>query len=82
MAGRTVKVGVIVYREVDEDGSTWYVAVEPMSGAQAQGESLEEAIERVKEEIVRISEAWCEAEVKEAVDARLLTVELPGGDEA
>lgn len=72
-----MKVGIIIYKDVEEDGSTWYVAVEPMSGAQAQGETLEEAIERVKEEIIRISEAWCESEMKEAVDARLIEVEIP-----
>ncbi|ALL00958.1 hypothetical protein Pyrde_0910 [Pyrodictium delaneyi] len=74
---RRVKVGIVVYKEVEEDGTTWYVAVEPMSGAQAQGESLEEAIEKVKEEVVRMSEAWCESEVREAVDAKIVEVELP-----
>ncbi|HID41121.1 MAG TPA: hypothetical protein EYP33_03080 [Pyrodictium sp.] len=74
---RRVKVGIVVYKEVEEDGTAWYLAVEPMSGAQAQGESLEEAIEKVKEEVVRMSEAWCESEVREAVDAKIVEVELP-----
>lgn len=72
-----VKVGVIIYKDVEEDGSVWYVAVEPMSGAQAQGETPEEVIERIKEEIIRISEAWCESEMKEAVDARIIEIEMP-----
>ncbi len=75
--GRRVRVGVVVYREVDEDGKEWFVAVEPLTGAQAQGESLEEALERVRGEVVRMQEAWCESELREAVDARLVEVELP-----
>ena len=71
------KVGVVVYKDVEEDGTVWYVAIEPVSGAQAQGQSIEEALERIKEEIVRISEAWCESELKEAVDARLVEIEIP-----
>jgi hypothetical protein len=39
--------------------------------------SLEEAVERIKEEIAKISDAWCESELKEAVDARLIDAELP-----
>jgi len=31
----------------------------------------------VKEEVVRMSEAWCESEVREAVDAKIVEVELP-----
>ncbi|ALU11443.1 hypothetical protein EYM_01095 [Ignicoccus islandicus DSM 13165] len=71
-----VKVGVVVYKESDEEG-TYYLAVEPLSGAQAQGESVEEAIRKVKEEIVKMGSAWCESELKEAVDARVIEVELP-----
>jgi predicted RNase H-like HicB family nuclease len=77
VAGKKLRVGVVVYRDVEEDGTTWYIAVEPMSGAQAQAESLEEAIEKVKEEIVKMGDAWCESELKEAVDARLVEIELP-----
>ncbi len=71
-----VKVGVVVYREKDETG-TWYIAVEPMTGAQAQGETIEEALKKVQEEVVKMSSAWCESEMKEAVDARLIEVEVP-----
>jgi len=74
---RKVKVGIVIYKEVDEDGATWYIAVEPTSGAQAQGQSIEEAVERVKEEIARMADAWCESEVREAVDARIIEAELP-----
>ncbi len=73
-----VEVGGDVYREKDENG-TWYVAVEPLTGAQAQGETLEEALERIKEEVVKMSSAWCESELREAVDARLVEVEVPEG---
>jgi len=73
---KKLRVGIVIYKEV-EDGATWYIAVEPMSGAQAQAESLEEAIERVKEEIVKMGDAWCESELREAVDARLVEIELP-----
>ena len=71
-----VKLGVVVYKEQDESG-TYYLAVEPLSGAQVQADSVEEAIEKVKEEIVKMGSAWCESELKEAVDARLVEVELP-----
>ena len=74
---RRIRVGVVVYREVDEDGTTWYVAVEPTSGAQAQGRSIEEAVERVREEIGRMADAWCESELREAVDARIVEAEVP-----
>ncbi len=76
-----MKVGVVVYKEKDESG-TWYIAVEPLSGAQAQGESIEEALKKVQEEIVKMSSAWCESELKEAVDARLIEIEVPeeGGE--
>jgi len=77
VAGKKLRVGIVVYRDVDEDGTTWYIAVEPMSGAQAQAESLEKAVEKVKEEIVKMGDAWCESELKEAVDARLVEIELP-----
>ena len=70
------RVGVVVYKESDENGE-YYIAVEPLSGAQAQGESVEEAIEKVKEEIVKMGSAWCESELREAVDARVVEVELP-----
>ncbi len=73
---RRIRVGVVVYKEV-YDGEVWYVAVEPSSGAQTQGQSIEEAIERIKEEVVKMSNAWCEGEEREAVDARLVEVELP-----
>ncbi len=77
-----VKVGVVIYKEQDETG-TWYIAVEPMSGAQAQGQSVEEALKKVQEEIVKMGSAWCESELREAVDARLIEVEVPeeGGGE-
>ena len=71
-----VKVGVVVYKEQDESG-TYYLAVEPLSGAQAQGDSVEEAIEKVKEEIAKMGSAWCESEFKEAVEAKVLEVEIP-----
>ena len=76
-----VKLGVVIYREKDETG-TWYIAVEPMSGAQVQAESIEEAIEKLKEEVRKMSSAWCESEIREAIDARLVEVELPeaGGE--
>ncbi len=74
---RRVRLGAVIYRETEEDGTTWYIAVEPMSGAQAQGETLEEAIERLKEEVAKMSDAWCESEIREAIDARLIEVELP-----
>ena len=73
-----VKLGVVIYREKDEIG-TWYIAVEPLSGAQAQGETIEEAIERLREEVRKMSSAWCESEIREAVDARLIEVDLPEG---
>ena len=80
---RTVRVGVVVYRDVEEDGSVWYVAVEPMTGAQAQGGSIEEALSRVGEEVSKMLASWCESELKEAVDARIVEVEVspePGED--
>ena len=73
---KRVKVGVVVYKE-ESDGETWYIAVEPLSGAQAQGQSVEEAIEKVKEEIKKMGDAWCESELREAVDAKLIDVEVP-----
>ncbi len=73
-----VKLGVVIYKEQDDTG-TWYIAVEPMSGAQVQAESIEEAIEKLKEEVRKMSSAWCESEIREAVDARLVEVELPEG---
>ncbi len=74
--GRRVRLGIIVYKEVDEDGSVWYVAEEPQSGARAQGESVEEAVRRVIEEIPKMLASWCESEVREAVDARLVEVDV------
>ncbi len=71
-----VRLGVVIYKEQDEEG-TYYLAVEPLSGAQAQGETPEEALEKVKEEIVKMGSAWCESELKEAVDAKIVEVELP-----
>ena len=71
-----VKVGIVVYKE-KSDGEEYYVAVEPLSGAQAQGDTLEEAIEKVKEEVVKMSSAWCESELREAVDARIVEVDMP-----
>lgn len=71
------RLGIIIYKEVDEDGTTWYVAMEPMSGAQAQGQSIDEAMARIKEEINRMLSSWCESELKEAVDARIIEVEIP-----
>ncbi len=73
---RKIRVGVVIYKE-EYDGETWYVAVEPSSGAQVQGQSIEEALEKIRDEIVKMSSAWCEGEEREAVDARILEVELP-----
>ncbi|NPA85438.1 MAG: hypothetical protein GXO07_05500 [Crenarchaeota archaeon] len=70
-----VKVGVVVYKEKDESGE-YYIAVEPLSGAQVQADTPEEAVEKVKEEIKKMGSAWCESELKEAVDARLVEVEV------
>ncbi len=75
---RKVRLGIIVYKEVDEDGSVWYVAEEPKSGARAQGESIEEAVKKVLEEIPRMLASWCESEVREAVDVRLIEVDVEG----
>ncbi len=74
---RKVKLGVVIYREIDEEGNTWYVAVEPMSGAQVQGESREEVLARIRDEINRMLASWCESELKEAVDTALIEVEIP-----
>ncbi len=71
-----MKVGVVVYKE-KMDGDEFYVAVEPLSGAQAQGDTVEEALEKVKEEIAKMSSAWCESELREAVDARIIEVDVP-----
>ncbi len=73
---KKIKVGVVIYKE-ESDGEVWYIAVEPLSGAQAQGQSVEEAIQRLKEEIKKMGDAWCESEVREAVDAKLVEVEVP-----
>ncbi len=73
---KKVKVGVVIYKE-ETDGESWYIAVEPLSGAQAQGQSPEEAVERVKEEIKKMGDAWCESEIREAIDAKLVEVEVP-----
>ena len=70
-----VKVGVVVYKEKDESGE-YYVAVEPLTGAQVQADTVEEAIEKIKEEVKKMSSAWCESELREAVDARLVEVEV------
>ena len=75
-AVKKIKVGVVIYKE-ESDGETWYIAVEPLSGVQAQGKSVDEAIERVREEIKKIGDAWCESEVREAIDAKLIGVEAP-----
>ncbi len=74
--GKKVKLGIIVYKEVDEDGTVWYVAEEPQSGARAQGESVEEAVRRVIEDIPKMLASWCESEVREAVDARIVEVDV------
>ena len=79
--GRKVRLGIIVYKEVDEDGTVWYVAEEPQSGARAQGESVEEAVQRVLEEIPKMLASWCESEIREAVDARLVEVDVEEGGE-
>lgn len=79
--GRKVRLGIVVYREVDEDGTTWYVAEEPQSGARAQAEGVEEAIRRVLEEIPKMLSSWCESEVREAVEARIVEVDIEGGEE-
>ncbi|ABU82295.1 type II toxin-antitoxin system HicB family antitoxin [Ignicoccus hospitalis] len=70
-----VKVGVVIYKEKDESGE-YYIAVEPLSGAQVQGDSVEEVLEKIKDEIKKMSSAWCESELREAVDARLIELEL------
>ncbi len=75
--GKKIRLGVILYKEVDEEGNTWYIALEPMSGAQVQGTSREEVINRIKDEISKMLGSWCESELKEAVDAFLVEVELP-----
>jgi predicted RNase H-like HicB family nuclease len=72
-----VKVGVVVYKEKDEEGNEYYLAIEPLSGAQAQGDTVEEAMEKVKEEVVKMADAWCESELKEAVKAEIVEVEMP-----
>ena len=74
---RRLRIGVIVYREKDEEGKDWFIAVEPLSGAQAQGETIEEALQRIGEEVAKMQDAWCESELREAVEAKLLEVELP-----
>jgi predicted RNase H-like HicB family nuclease len=73
---RKIRVGVVIYKE-DYNGETWYIAVEPSSGAQVQGRTIEEALRKIHEEIVKMSSAWCEGEEREAVDARVIEVELP-----
>jgi len=30
---KRAKVGVVIYKDADEDGTVWYVAVEPVTGA-------------------------------------------------
>lgn len=77
--GRKVRLGIIVYKEVDEDGTTWFVAEEPQSGARAQAENLEEAVKRVTEEIPKMLASWCESEIREAVDARIVEVDVEEG---
>ncbi len=79
--GKKIKLGIIVYKEVDEDGTVWYVAEEPQSGARAQGESIEEAVRRVVEDIPKMLASWCESEVREAVDARIVEVDVEGAPE-
>ncbi|UXD21169.1 hypothetical protein IPA_00815 [Ignicoccus pacificus DSM 13166] len=71
-----MRLGIVIYKEQDESG-TYYLAIEPLSGAQVQGDTIEEAVEKIKEEIVKMGSAWCESELKEAVDARIIEVELP-----
>lgn len=73
---RPVRVGLVIYRDIEEDGSVWYVAVEPMTGAQAQGVTIEEAISRVKEEVSKMLASWCESELREAIEARIIEVEI------
>ncbi len=73
---RRVKVGVVIYGE-NYDGETWYVVVEPSSGVQVQAQSIDEALEKIREEIAKMNSAWCEGEEREAVDARVIEVELP-----
>ena len=70
-----VKLGVIIYKEKDEEGE-YYIAVEPLSGAQVQADTIEEALEKIKEEVKKMSSAWCESELREAVDARMIEVDL------
>ncbi len=74
---RKTRIGIIIYRETDEEGNTWYLAIEPLSGAQAQGETLEEAINRIKEEVNKMLSSWCESELKEAIDAKIIEIEIP-----
>ncbi len=73
---RKIKAGIVVYKERYDD-EDWYVAIEPATGAQAQGKTIEEAIEKIREEIIKMSDAWCESEEKEAVDAKLIEIVLP-----
>ena len=73
---RKIKAGIVVYKEKYDD-ENWYVAIEPATGAQAQGKTVQEAIEKIKEEIVKMSDAWCESEEREAVDAKLIEITLP-----
>ncbi len=73
-----VKVGVVIYKEKDESGE-YYIAVEPMTGAQVQGDTVEEVLEKIKEEVKKMSSAWCESEMREAIDARLVEVEVEEG---
>ncbi len=79
--GRKVRLGIIVYKEVGEDGTVWYVAEEPQSGARAQAEDIEGAVKKVLEEIPKMLASWCESEVREAVDARLVEVDVEGSGE-
>lgn len=79
--GKKIKLGVVVYKEVEEDGTIWYVAEEPQSGARAQGKSVEEAVSRVVEEIPKMLAGWCESEIREAVDARLVEVGIGDNEE-
>ena len=41
-----MKLGVVIYKEQDESG-TYYLAIEPLSGAQVQADSIEEAVEKI-----------------------------------
>lgn len=59
----------------------WFVTEEPQSGARAQAEDIEDAVKKVLEEIPKMLTSWCESEVRETVDARLVEVDVEGSGE-